>query len=74
MKRDQETKAERRERTETMLFAEVRVFLDALEKANPMWEDGDTHTLEIEGGCDGYDDQDSHRYSFRVKRTQEEAL
>jgi len=74
MKRETETKTEARTRVETMLFAEVRVFLDALEKANPMWEDGDSHTLEIEGGFDGYDDADSYRYSFRVKRTQEEAL
>jgi hypothetical protein len=63
-----------RKHVEEMLLAEVRKFIDEVERASPSWDDGEEHSIQIRGARAGYTDDDHPLFSFGVKRTTEEML
>lgn len=63
-----------REMDEQILVDELRKFLEQLHAAKPSWDDGESHSIKIEGAVAGNDDDNIPVFSFHVTRTQEAGL
>jgi hypothetical protein len=63
-----------REGVEAQLLAEVRAFLDELERRSPTLDDGEECALTFRGARCGFTQDDYPLFSFGVKHTREENL
>lgn len=67
-------RADDRAELETVLFGEVRKFLEEMDRDGPDLEDGEENTLLIRGGRAGSHSDNSPLYQLIVRHSQEKIL